>query len=166
MLDDPFAHAQGQVETAKAGIPVLKPGNDAQGVEVVVKSQPMGSKSVVERLFSGVAKGRMADVVRQCQRLGQFRIETQCSRHGPGDLRHLKSMRQPAAKVICRRISRQAGKDLRLAGQAAKSPRVKDARPIPGERGAVGVRRFGASPLDELIVHIPADSYARREGSR
>ena len=68
----------------KAGVALLEPGDDAQGVQVVVEAQAMDLQARVESLFAGVAEGRMADVVDQRQGLGQLRIEAQGARPGCG----------------------------------------------------------------------------------
>ncbi len=39
VLDDAFAHGQREVEAAKAGVALLKPGDDAQGMQVVVEAK-------------------------------------------------------------------------------------------------------------------------------
>ena len=77
MLDDAFANGEGEVEPAKGRVALLKPGDDAQGVQVVVEAEPVGAQSAVEGLFSGVAKGRMADVVDQRESFGQLGIEAE-----------------------------------------------------------------------------------------
>jgi hypothetical protein len=40
VLDDAFADGEGEVEAAKGGVALLEPGDDAQGVEVVVEARP------------------------------------------------------------------------------------------------------------------------------
>ena len=71
MLDDAFANAEGEVEPAKGRIALFKPGDDAQGVQVVVEAEAVGAQGVVEGFFASVAEGRMADVVRQGERFGE-----------------------------------------------------------------------------------------------
>ena len=44
-------------------------------MEVVIESETVRAEGSIERLFAGVAKGRMADVVRQGQGLCQFHIQ-------------------------------------------------------------------------------------------
>ena len=98
---------------------------------------------MVESLFAGVAEGRVADVVGQRQRLGQFRVQSQGGGQGAGDLGHFQGVGEAAAEVVAGRIAGQAGKDLGLAGQAAKGARVQDAGGVAGKGGAIGVRRLG-----------------------
>ena len=107
-------------------------------------------------------KGRMADVVRQRQRLGQLRVQPQCSR--------------PAVRAICvtssvcvsrlrkwsdGRVGRQAREDLGLAGQAAKGARMQNAGGVAGKRRAVGVRRFGVRAAGQVAIR--ADGNPRRQ---
>jgi hypothetical protein len=73
----PSRTARVRLRPRKAGVALLEPGHDAQGVEVVVEAQAVGFRHFVESLFAGVAEGRMADVVDQRQGLGQFRIQAQ-----------------------------------------------------------------------------------------
>ena len=162
VLDDSFAHGQGQVQAAKARVALLKPGDDAQGVQVVVEAEPEAAQALVESLFAGVAKGRMADVVGQRKRLGQFHIQPQRPGHGARDLGDLKGMREAAAKVVRRGIGGQAGEDLGLAGQAAKGPRMQDAGAVTGKRRAIRMRRLSVRAADEFAVS--ADS--NRRGQR
>jgi hypothetical protein len=93
MLDDTFADAQGQVEPAKGRVALLKPGDDAQSVKIVVEVEPVSLKRAVERLFTGMAEGRMADVVNQRQGLGQLGVKSQCASQGAGNLRNFKRVR-------------------------------------------------------------------------
>ena len=44
VLDDAFAHGEGQIQAAKCGIALFKPGDDAQRVQVVVKAESVGAE--------------------------------------------------------------------------------------------------------------------------
>ena len=68
-------------------------------------------------------KGRMPQVMRQTDRLGQILIAAQAARQRAPDLRHLHAMRQPVAIVVAFGID----KDLRLIFQATKRCRVNNA---------------------------------------
>jgi hypothetical protein len=63
VLDDAFADGEGEIEASKSRIALLEPGDDAEGVEVVIKAQAVGAEGFIESLFAGVAEGRMANVV-------------------------------------------------------------------------------------------------------
>ena len=58
VLDDAFADGEGEVESAKGRVALFKPGDDAQGVEVVVEAEAVGLERGVESFFAGVAEGR------------------------------------------------------------------------------------------------------------
>ena len=157
VLHDAFAHAQGQIQAAKGRVPLLEPGDDAQGMKVVVKAEREAAQAAVESLFAGVAKGRMADVVHQREGLGQFRIQPQSRGQRARYLGHLQRVRQAAAKVVGRRSSRQPREDLGLARQPAKGARVQNPGGVPGESRAIGMRRFGMDAAGQFGVFIPAD---------
>ena len=164
VLDDPLAHAQCQVQPAKAGVALLKPAHDAQRVQVVVEAQSKAAQALIQRLFPGVAKGRMADVVRQRQRLGQLLIQSQRARQRAGDLRHFQRMCEAAAKVVRRGVAGQPREDLRLAGKTAKGARVQDAGAVAGKGRAVGVRRLGVRAAAQLAVGADGNPRRQREG--
>ena len=103
----------------------------------------------------------MADVVGQCERLGQFGIQPQRLGHGAGDLGHFQSVREAAAEVVRRGVGGQAGEDLGLAGQAAKGARVQNAGRVAGKRRAVGMRRLEARAAHQLAVPVRADGNPR-----
>ena len=100
VLDDAFADRQGQIQPAKLQMPVLEVLHDAQRMQIVIETQAVLAQLVVERALSGMAKGRMPDIVRQRQRLGQVLIQPQRARHGPRNLRHFHGVGQAAAEVI------------------------------------------------------------------
>ncbi len=55
---------------------------------------------LVERPFSGVAKGRVTQVMGQADGLGQVLVQAQGAGNGAGDLRHLQRMGQPGAVQV------------------------------------------------------------------
>ena len=118
-----------------------------------------------------MAKGRVADVVYQPQRLGQLRIQPQRQGQRARNLGHFQCMGQAAAEMVRRRIAGPVRKHLRLAGQPSKRPRMKNPRPIPGKRRAIGMRRFAMYAPRQFPIVISADGnprgqFGRRSGSR
>jgi len=65
VLHDSLAHGEGEVEAAHGCVAFFKPGDDAQCVQVVVKSQPVCAEALIESFLPSVAKRRVADVVHQ-----------------------------------------------------------------------------------------------------
>jgi hypothetical protein len=164
VLDNAFAHAEGEVEAAKGDITLLEPRDDAEGVQVVVEAQAECLERVVQSLFSGVAEGRVADVVGQGQGLCQLHIQAQDRGQGAGDLGDFQGVGEAAAEVVGRRIAGQAREDLGFAGQAAKGARMQDAGGIAGKGQAIGMERLGMDAAGELPV--AANGNTGRQGGR
>src|SRR5580698_561543 len=99
MLHDAFAHGEGEVEAAHSGVALFKPGDDAQRVQIVVEGEAVRAEGLIEGLFAGMAKGRVANVMDKGERLGKLSVEAERRGGGAGDLSNLKRMREPAAKV-------------------------------------------------------------------
>ena len=100
MLDDPFAHFEGQVQSGKTGVALLEGLHDAQGVQVMVEALSVARHLAVEFLLAGVREWRVADIVRQRQSLRQVFAQAQGRGDGARDLRDLDGVRQPVAEVI------------------------------------------------------------------
>jgi hypothetical protein len=69
VLDQPLQRLPGEIESVKLGVTSLETGDDAQRLGVVVKAA-IGPHHLVKRLLAGMAEGRVAEVVSQCQCLG------------------------------------------------------------------------------------------------
>ena len=103
-----------------------------------------GQRSL-QRVLARMAERRMADVVRQTDRLGQVLVQPQRARDGAADLRHLQTVRQADAEMVA--VGRH--EHLRLVAQAAKADRVDHAVAVALERvarTAKRVGRFGVPP--------------------
>jgi hypothetical protein len=116
--------------------------DDAQGVQVVIKTGSALTHERVKAAFARMAKWRMANIVNQRERLSEIRIQTKRLRHGTRYLGDLEGVRQAIAKVI--RIS--GGEDLRFRFEAAKGARMNDAIAVAGIFPAIWVRLFGMAP--------------------
>ena len=116
VLDDPFAHAEGQIQAAKGGITNLEIFDDAQRVQVVIEAQAKFPHGFVQRPLAGMTEGWMPDVMHQRQRFRHVFVQLQRSGDRARDLRHFHGVGEPAAKVIGVAV----GEDLGFSGQAAK----------------------------------------------
>ena len=163
VLHNSLANGEGQVEPAKAGIALFKPRDDAQGVQIVVEAEPVGTKRAVESLFARVAKWRMADIVREGEGLGKLRIQAESRGNRAGDLRHFQGMRETAAEVVAEPLGGQAREDLRLAGEAAECARMQNTRGVAGERGAIGVGQLGVNAARRFVLSAAADGNCGRQ---
>ena len=150
MLDDAFAHFEGQIQSAKGGVAQLEVFDDAQRVQVVIEEEAVRAHGGVERFLSGVAERRMADVVHQGERLDQVDIQAELRRDGAGDLRDLNGVGQAIAEVV----GVAAGEDLGLGFEAAKSAGMDDAVAVALKVVAVGMLRLGITASAGLFhVH-------------
>jgi hypothetical protein len=139
MLDDSLANFEGEVQAPEGGIALLEIFDDAERVQVVVEEESMLAHGGVERLFSGVAEGRVADVVDKGEDFGEIDIEAEGSGDGAGDLRDFERVGESVSEVV--RVA--ASKDLRLGFETAEGAGVNDAVAVALEVVAVGMGRLG-----------------------
>ncbi len=111
VLDDAFADAKGEVEAAVSGVALLEVLADAESVKVVVEAQAVLLQALVEGAFAGVAEGRVADVVDECEGFGEVFVEAYGSGNIAGDLDDLDGVGEAAAEVV----GGARGEDLCLA---------------------------------------------------
>src|SRR5271166_4492177 len=88
VLDQPLQRLPGQVEPVEAGVAALQQGHDAQRLRVVVEPAERLHRQA-QRLLPRMAERRVAQIVRQRQRLGQVLVQPQRAGDRAGDLRHL-----------------------------------------------------------------------------
>jgi hypothetical protein len=91
----------------------------------------------LKRIFAGMPKGRMTQVMRQAKRFGQVFVKPERSCHGPADLRYLDTMGQ-ADPIM---ISVGSDEDLRLVTESAEGDGMDDAVAIALEDVARASRR-------------------------
>ena len=102
-----------------------------------------------------MAERRVADIVREAQRLGQILVEPQRARDRAADLRDLDAVRQPDAEMVA--VGRQ--EHLRLVAQPAEADRMDDAVAVALKRVARAAR--GASrPRDRAAPGVSHGSEA------
>ncbi len=122
MLGQALERLPGQVQPVEIGIVPLQRRHDADRLRVVVEAA-IGRHQPLERVLAGVAEGRVAEVMRQRHRLGQFGVEVERPRDGARDLRHLDRMGQPRAEIVALVLD----EDLRLVLEAAEGGGMDDA---------------------------------------
>ena len=108
---------------------------------------PNGFISAVERLLAGMAERRVAEIVRQRQRLGQILVETERAADRARDLRHFEAVGQPGAVVVALVID----EDLRLVVQPPKRGRMDDAVAVALKRRTGRMLRFRMEPPAGLL---------------
>ena len=139
MLDDAFTHLESQVESAKSRVAKFEVFDDTKRVQVVIEGKSVQAHGGIERLFSGVAKGWMTDVVDQGESFDQVSVESELGGDGARDLRDFDGVGQTIAKVV----GVAAREDLRFRFETAEGAGMDDAVAVALKVVAVGVRRFG-----------------------
>ncbi len=101
---------------------------------------------LVERALAGVAERRMAEIVRQRQRLGQVLVEPERARQRAGDLGDFQRVGEPGAVMVALVID----EDLRLVRQPPEGGRMDDAVAVSPEGVAGGTGRLVIAPAPAL----------------
>ena len=107
---------------------------------IMIEAAGVGERGI-QRLLSGMAERRMAEVVGQAKRLGQVFIEAQRASDRPADLRDFDAMRQANAVMIAVRRDEHLG----LVAQAAERDRMDDAVAVALEDVARASRASSSS---------------------
>ena len=142
MLEHALARLAGEVEAAEARVAILEPVDDAQALAVVVEAA-VALHQAREHPLAGVPERRVAEVVREHDRLGEILVQAQRARDRARDLGALERVREAVPVVIALVVD----EDLRLVLEAPERARVHDAVAVALEGGAVGMlglRRAGA----------------------
>ena len=152
VLDDAFADREGEVEAAPGRIALFKPGDDAEGVQVVVKAEAVLPQRGIECFLARVAEGGMTDVVGEGKGLGEFAVQSQSRCEGAGDLGYFKRVRQPGAEMVCGKIVGKTREDLGLSGQPPECAGVKNAGGVAREGRPIRVRRLWMNSSSEIAA--------------
>ena len=145
----PSRHSNVRFRPAKLGVALFELIDDAQRLQVVLEAAVL-AHARVQRILAGVPKGRVPEIVRQADRLGERFIDAQCARDGARDLRDLDRMRHARAVQIAFVIHEH----LRLVDQAAEGVGMDDAIAVALEL-ACGIRGCGSGcrrPRDCVVV--------------
>jgi hypothetical protein len=113
----------------------------------------MTAEAAVQGALTGVAEGRMPDVVNQRKCLGQIFVQAKRGRNRSGDLCDLYRVGQAAAKMI----GGPAGKYLRLPRETPEGTGLHNALAIPLKGGTRRTERRGIDAAEKEIVGICGD---------
>src|SRR5208282_5436205 len=114
-------------------------GPKALGVMV---EAAIGLHQLVQRALTGVAERSVAEIVRERDRLRQFRVQSQRTRDGAGNMRGLDRMRQSGAVVITLVID----EDLGFVFEPAEGGGMNDPVAIALKDGAHRMLSLGKFP--------------------
>ena len=146
MLDDPLERFPGQVEAVEIRIAMLQQGHDPQRLRVVVEAA-IRHRGSIQRPLAGMAERRMAEIMRQRQRLRQVLVEPELPGQRAGDLGHLEGMGQPGPVVIALVIDEHLG----LVFQPAERGRMDHPVAVAPERAAGPARRLVEQPAAAAV---------------
>jgi hypothetical protein len=163
VLNDAFAHSQREIKSAECGITLFKPGDDPESMEVVVEAERVMVQSLIKRLFTGVAEGRVAYVVGEGEGFREFLVEAESGGDGAGDLGDFEGMSEAAAEVIGGKTAGVAREDLGLSGKAAERSGVENAGAIASKRGPIGMIRFRELAGCKLSFALDSDAGREKE---
>jgi hypothetical protein len=106
-----------------------------------------------------MAKGRVADVMHQGQRLDEFCVDAQGGGHGAGNLGDFERVRKPIAKVV-----REArAENLSFCFEPPERAGMDDPVAVARILAAVSVSRFRKPPAaGGCRVYSPGSVYAKR----
>ncbi len=116
-----LAHFPGQVEPVEFGILQLQFLDHAQALRVVPETA-VACHQPVERLLAEMAEGRMAEIVRQRDRLGEVLVQAERAGQRPRDAGDLDGMGHPRPVMVARAVE----EDLRLVLEPAEGAAVDD----------------------------------------
>jgi hypothetical protein len=146
---------------------MLQQRHHAQSLGVVVETA-VAIEAFIEGAFAGMAERRMAEIVRQRQRLGEVFLEAEPPRQRPGDLRYLERMRQPGPVMIALveheylglvlEAAERGGMDHPVAvaaERAAALARRLVELPSPAAGGIAGIRLWESCHSDRHGVLVP-----------
>ncbi len=146
MLGDPFQRLPGEIQAVKPGIAAFETRHHPQRLGVMVEPAKRRHRRV-QRFFTRMAERRVAQVMRQRQRLCKILVQPQFARHRPRDLRNFQTVRQARPVMIALVMD----KNLRLVFQAAKRRRMHDPVAVALKHRAGGAFGFRMQPAAAVI---------------
>src|SRR5690606_29628258 len=160
VLEDAFARLEREIEPGKRCIPLLELVDDAKGLQVVLEPAVF-AHAIVELVLTGVAEGRVPEIVREADRLDEILVEPHRARDSARDLRDLERVGQSRTVVIPLVID----EDLRLVDETPKRRRMDDAVAVALELVAVLGRPLRIPPAARCGV-VRGIRRERGRGSR
>jgi hypothetical protein len=142
VFNDAFADFKCQIQAVETDVTMLEVLHDAEGVQVVIEAAAVGTHQLVEFSFTGMAEGRMANIVHQGQCLDEFRVDAQGGGHRPRYLGDFERVGQSIAKVV----GEARAEYLRFCFEPPERSGMDYAIAVACVFAAVGVSGFRKSP--------------------
>ena len=138
MFDQTFADFPRQVQAGEIRVFLLQFLDDAETLPVMLETA-VGFHQAIQHGFALVTKGRMAEIVRQRNRLRQVPVQAQGAGEVARDGGDLDRVGQPGAEMIAGAVE----KDLRLVFQPAEGAGMDDPVAVALILGTPFGRRLG-----------------------
>ena len=137
MFPQALDHLERQVQARERRIIRLDEFDDAQALRVVVEAAAARHQAV-QRFLARMPEGRVAEIVRQRDSLGQVLVERERPRDGPAHRGDLDRVRKPGAQMVAGAVE----ENLRLVLQPPEGAGVDHAGAVALKVRAVGVARL------------------------
>ncbi len=156
VLDQTFQRLPGEVQSVESGIAALQRGHHPQRLRIVIEAAA-GGEAAIEGALAGMAEGRVAEIVRERQRLGQILVQAERASERASDLGNLERMGQSRAEMV----AFVKDEDLGLVGEPPEGAGMDDAVAVAAEGVAGRAHRLRVEP-----AAAPARSRTHRGRAR
>src|SRR5580704_6996927 len=147
MFQDPLAALEGEVEAVEFGVLLLQLIDDPERLQVVLEAAEI-AHALVQRILARVPERRVAEIVRQTDRLRQHLVQGERPGDGTRDLRNLQRMREAGAIQVAFVIDEH----LSLVDQPAEGGGVDDAVAVTLVFRPIGGSSLGMTPAARLAL--------------
>ena len=141
MFDEPFQRLPSQIESIEGGVAAFELGDNSQRLGVMVEAA-VRSHEFIEHILAGVAKRRVAKIMRKRKRLGEIIVEAERAGKRARDLTHFERVGEPGAEMV----ALVRNEDLRLVGEPPEGRAMDDAVAIALKYRARWRMRLGDQP--------------------
>ena len=122
MFDEPFQGFPSQIESIEGRVAAFELGDNSQRLGVMIEAA-VRSHHFIEHILAGVAKRRVAKIMRKRKRLGEIVVEAERTGKRARDLTDFKRVGEPGAEMV----ALVRNEDLRLVGQPPEGRAMDDA---------------------------------------
>ena len=131
MLDDGLPDLPGQVQSIEFAVAFFQHVHHPQGVGIVVETSMVGHQ-LIESILTGVAEGRVPEIMRERNRLDKILVQSKGPGYRTRNLRNLEGMCQAGSIMVAFMVDENLG----LVLKPAESRRVNDPVAIALEIGS------------------------------
>ena len=115
VFDDSFAGFEAEIQSFERRVTLFEQIDDAQTLQVMFKAATI-AHATMQRLLSGVAEGRVSEIMRQRDGFDQIFVQPQRPGDTATDLRYLQGVRQAGSEQVALVVD----EDLRFVFETSK----------------------------------------------